>query len=162
MCKILCRFVKKTEFVEKKNDVLERENFVTCRDCQRKLHQICVLHNDAIWKGGFICDNCHKRRGTKKIENKFSAKRLPTTRLGTWIETRVNNFLRKKEADSGEVYIRVVYTGDKTVEVKGGMKRRYFFISFQFCPIFKLLTNFFKLPISFNFGTLICNQLFIF
>ena len=116
--------------MEKKNDVLERENFVTCGDCRRKLHQICVLHNDNIWKGGFICDNCHKRRGTKKIENKFSAKRLPTTRLGTWIETRVNNFLRKKEADSGEVYIRVVYTGDKTVEVKGGMKRRYFFYLF--------------------------------
>lgn len=110
--------------MEKKNDVLERENFVTCGDCRRKLHQICVLHNDNIWKGGFICDNCHKRRGTKKIENRFSAKKLPNTRLGTYIETRVNNFLRKKEADSGEVYIRVVYTGDKTVEVKGGMKRR--------------------------------------
>ena len=155
--------------MEKKNDVLERENFVTCRDCQRKLHQICVLHNDAIWKGGFICDNCHKRRGTKKIENKFSAKRLPTTRLGTWIETRVNNFLRKKEADSGEVYIRVVYTGDKTVEVKGGMKRRYFFFLFLFNFVqfsifvqFSTFDQFLKLSISFNFGTLICNQLFIF
>merc|ERR1712020_226131 len=49
----------------------------------------------------------------------------PTTRLGTFIETRGNNFLRKKEAESGEVYIRVVFSGDKHVEVKPGMKRRY-------------------------------------
>ena len=110
--------------MEKKNDILEREAFVTCGDCKRKLHQICVLHNEHIWRSGFICDSCHKRRGTKKNENKYTAKRLPPTRLGSFIETRVNNFLRKKEADAGEVYIRVVYTGDKTVEVKGGMKRR--------------------------------------
>ena len=56
--------------------------------------------------------------------NRYNAKALPTTQLGTYIETRVNNFLRKKEADAGEVYIRVVYSGDKTVEVKGGMKKR--------------------------------------
>ena len=78
----------------------------------------------------FICDKCHERRGTKRIENKYSAKRLPTTRLGSYIETRVNNFLRKKEAESGEVYIRVVYTGDKQVEVKSGMKRRLVFYNF--------------------------------
>ncbi len=73
----------------------------------------------------FVCTNCHKRRGSKRTDNKYTAKRLPTTRLGNYIETRVNNFLRKKEADSGEVYIRVVFSGDKHVEVKGGMKRRY-------------------------------------
>ncbi len=72
----------------------------------------------------FVCDNCHKRRGTKKNENKYTAKRLPVTKLGTWIETRVNNFLKKKEAEAGDVHIRVVYTGDKVVEVKPGMKRR--------------------------------------
>merc|ERR1719361_1125189 len=44
---------------------------------------------------------------------------------GNYIETRVNNFLRKKETDAGDVHIRVVYTGDKNVEVKPGMKRRY-------------------------------------
>lgn len=75
----------------------------------------------------FVCDNCYKRRGTKRLEHKYTAKRLPTTRLGNYIETRVNNFLRKKEADSGEVYIRVVFSGDKHVEVKGGMKRRYLY-----------------------------------
>ena len=72
----------------------------------------------------FVCESCHKRRNSKRTENKYTAKRLPTTRLGTYIENRVNNFLRKKEAESGEVHIRVVYTGDKHVEVKGGMKKR--------------------------------------
>ena len=43
-----------------------------------------------------------------------------------WV--RVNNFLRKKEADSGDVHIRVVFSGDKHVEVKNGMLKRYVFI----------------------------------
>ena len=72
----------------------------------------------------FCCDGCHKKKGTKRRDNRFTAKKLPCTRLGTYIETRVNNFLRKKEAESGEVYIRVVYSGDKQVEVKPGMKKR--------------------------------------
>ena len=42
----------KTEFEEKKNDVLEREPFVTCGDCERKHHQVCVLHHPNIWKKG--------------------------------------------------------------------------------------------------------------
>lgn len=71
-----------------------------------------------------MCDNCHQKRGSKRVENKFTAKRLPTTRLGTYIETRVNNFLKKKETDAGEVYIRVVFSGDRNVEVKPGMKKR--------------------------------------
>ena len=73
----------------------------------------------------FVCDGCHTKRGTKRNENRYTAKKLPTTRLGNYIETRVNNFLRKKETDAGDVHIRVVYTGDKNVEVKPGMKRRY-------------------------------------
>ena len=46
------RQVPKTEFEEKKNDVLEREPFVTCSDCERKHHQVCVLHHPNIWKKG--------------------------------------------------------------------------------------------------------------
>ena len=72
----------------------------------------------------FKCDACHKSAGTNKKENRFTAKRLQTTRLGSYIETRVNNFLRKKEADAGDVHIRVVFSGDKQVEVKPGMKHR--------------------------------------
>jgi len=116
--------VKKEEFKSTKNDVLELEPFVTCTDCGRKLHQVCVLHFDMIWKE-FKCEGCHKAAGTKKKENRFTAKKLQQTRLGTYIETRVNNFLRKKEADAGDVNIRVVFSGDKHVEVKPGMFKRY-------------------------------------
>jgi E1A/CREB-binding protein len=49
---------------------------------------------------------------------------LPTTKLGTYIETRVNNFLKKKEAGAGEVVIRVVASSDKIVEVKPGMRNK--------------------------------------
>jgi E1A/CREB-binding protein len=44
--------VKKDEFTEKKNDLLDMEPFVTCSDCGRKLHQVCVLHNENIWRNG--------------------------------------------------------------------------------------------------------------
>jgi len=116
--------VKKEEFKSTKNDELEPEPFVCCSDCGRKLHQVCVLHFETIWKE-FKCDGCHAAAGTKRKDNRFTAKRLPTTRLGTYIETRVNNYLRKKEADAGDVHIRVVFSGDKHVEVKPGMKSRY-------------------------------------
>ena len=85
----------------------------------------------SLYSARYICDNCYKRRNTKRPPNRHIAKNLPTTRLGTYIETRVNNFLRKKEADAGEVYIRVVYSGDKTVEVKGGMKKRSVFANLK-------------------------------
>ena len=130
-----CRSIKKLEFEEKTNDVLKPEPFVTCKDCLRKLHQVCVLHNDHIWKDGFVCDSCHKHRGTKKTENSFTAEGLPTTHLSTSIEKRVNNFLRRKKAESGKVHIRVVFSGDKTVEVKEGMKRWYD-LSFFYCKQF--------------------------
>nr|7SZQ_A Chain A, Histone acetyltransferase p300 [Homo sapiens] len=59
-------------------------------------------------------------------ENKFSAKRLPSTRLGTFLENRVNDFLRRQNhPESGEVTVRVVHASDKTVEVKPGMKARF-------------------------------------
>ncbi|XP_045763305.1 histone lysine acetyltransferase CREBBP isoform X10 [Maniola jurtina] len=117
--------IKKDQFKEMKNDHLEQEPFVVCMDCGRKQHQICVLHHDQIWPLGFCCDNCLKKKGAKRKENKFSAKKLPTSKLGIYIETRVNNFLKKKEAGAGEVHIRVVASSDKMVEVKPGMRSRF-------------------------------------
>lgn len=108
-----------------KNDHLELEPFVTCLDCGRKQHQICVLYLESIWPRGFVCDNCLKKKGQKRKENKFNAKRLPVSKLGFYIETRVNNFLKKKEACAGEVHIRVVSSSDRMVEVKPGMRSRF-------------------------------------
>ena len=117
--------IRKEQFTELKNDALDLEPFVDCQECGRKLHQICVLHMDCIWPQGFTCDNCLKSRGDKRKENKYGAKRLPTTKLSTFIENRVNNFLKKKEAGAGEVSIRVVASADKITEVKPGMKSRF-------------------------------------
>lgn len=117
--------IKKSEFQEMKNDHLELEPFVSCNECGRKQHQICVLYLDSIWPQGFTCDACLKSRDEKRRENKFNAKRLPTSKLGAYIENRVNNFLKKKEASAGEVHIRVVSSSDKMVEVKPGMKERF-------------------------------------
>lgn len=51
---------------------------------------------------------------------------LPQTKLGCYLETRVNDFLkRQNHPESGEVTIRVVHVSDKVVEVKPGMKSRY-------------------------------------
>ncbi|KAG7267965.1 hypothetical protein CRUP_011927 [Coryphaenoides rupestris] len=120
------RMISKEQFEKKKNDMLDPEPFVECKDCGRKMHQICVLHYDVIWPSGFICDNCLKKSGKTRKDNKFSAKRLQTTRLGTYIEDRVNKYLkRQNHPEAGEVFVRVVASSDKNVEVKPGMKSRF-------------------------------------
>ncbi|XP_030590923.1 CREB binding protein b isoform X3 [Archocentrus centrarchus] len=118
--------ISKDQFEKKKNDTLDPEPFVECKDCGRKMHQICVLHYDVIWPSGFICDNCLKKSGKTRKENKFSARRLQSTRLGSYIEDRVNKYLkRQNHPEAGEVFVRVVASSDKTVEVKPGMKSRF-------------------------------------
>lgn len=50
---------------------------------------------------------------------------LQVTRLGTYIEDRVNKYLkRQNHPEAGEVFVRVVASSDKTVEVKPGMKAK--------------------------------------
>lgn len=49
---------------------------------------------------------------------------IPPTKLGTYLENRVNNFLKNKDAGAGDVTIKVLSSGDKVVEVKPGMKAR--------------------------------------
>ncbi|KAJ8398757.1 hypothetical protein AAFF_G00419540 [Aldrovandia affinis] len=118
--------ISKDQFEKKKNDMLDPEPFVECKDCGRKMHQICVLHYDVIWPAGFICNNCLKKSGKTRKENKFAAKRLQTTRLGMYIEDRVNKYLkRQNHPEAGEVFVRVVASSDKTTEVKPGMRSRY-------------------------------------
>ncbi|RVE69195.1 hypothetical protein OJAV_G00075480 [Oryzias javanicus] len=118
--------INKDQFQRKKNDTLDPELLVECIDCGRKMHQICVLHNETIWPSGFVCDNCLKRANKSRKENKYAAKRLPQTKLGNFLETRVNDYLkRQNHLESGEVTIRVVHVSDKVVEVKPGMKSRF-------------------------------------
>ncbi|KAM7382020.1 hypothetical protein PAMA_012745 [Pampus argenteus] len=118
--------INKEQFEKKKNDTLDPELLVECLDCGRRMHQICVLHNDTIWPSGFVCDGCLKKTNKTRKENKYCAKRLPQTKLGCYLESRVNDFLkRQNHPESGEVSIRVVHVSDKVVEVKPGMKSRF-------------------------------------
>uniref|UniRef100_A0AAY4BYQ9 histone acetyltransferase n=1 Tax=Denticeps clupeoides TaxID=299321 RepID=A0AAY4BYQ9_9TELE len=118
--------ISKEQFEKKKNDLLDAEPFVDCKECGRKMHQICAVHYDVIWPSGFVCDNCLKKSNKTRKENKFSAKRLQSTKLGSYIEDRVNKFLkRQNHPEAGEVFVRVVASSDKMVEVKPGMKSRF-------------------------------------
>ncbi|KAL8561590.1 hypothetical protein ACOMHN_024826 [Nucella lapillus] len=116
--------IKKDQFEKLKNDQLDHEPFIDCQDCGRSWHQICALYLDQL-NQVFVCDSCIKAAGKKKRENKFSAKRLPTTKLGLYLENRVNNFLKKKDMGSGEVTIRVLSSYDKVTEVKPQMLQKF-------------------------------------
>ncbi|VDL98160.1 unnamed protein product [Schistocephalus solidus] len=117
--------IKKELFERKKNNVTINEANEICKECGRRWHKVCGLHMDEIWPGGFICQGCLHARGTKRKENRFTAKRLPSNKLSTFLEKRVNDFLKKKEVGTGEVTIRVLASSDKTVEVKPLMRSRF-------------------------------------
>lgn len=49
---------------------------------------------------------------------------LPGSKLGNYLENRINTFLKKKDAGAGEVFIKVLSSSDKIVEVRPGMKAK--------------------------------------
>lgn len=49
---------------------------------------------------------------------------LPTTKLGIYLENRVNNFLKQKDMGAGEVTIRVLSSYDKVTEIKPLMMKK--------------------------------------
>uniref|UniRef100_A0AA85KJY4 histone acetyltransferase n=1 Tax=Trichobilharzia regenti TaxID=157069 RepID=A0AA85KJY4_TRIRE len=117
--------IKRELFEKRKNNVKEKEEFVICVECGRKWHKVCALHMNEIWPSGFVCPGCLRERGMKRKENRFTAKKLPVTRLSNFLEKRVNDFLKKKEVGTGEVTIRVLASSDKVVEVKPLMRARF-------------------------------------
>ncbi|KAL3315451.1 hypothetical protein Ciccas_005917 [Cichlidogyrus casuarinus] len=117
--------ISKELFEQKRNNVREKEEDVVCKECGRRWHKVCALHMNEIWPTGFVCPGCLRERGLKRKENKFTARKLPQTRLSTFLERRVNDFLKKKEGGTGEVTIRVLASSDKTVEVKPLMRQRF-------------------------------------
>ena len=50
---------------------------------------------------------------------------LPTTKLSTYLENRVNDMLKCKNAGAGEVTIRVLSSYDKVLELKPAMKAKF-------------------------------------
>ena len=66
---------------------------------------------------GFLKGNCH-----------YCAAGLTTTKLATFLEDRINNYLRKVCAErdgAGHITIRVVSSSDKTLETRMLMKERF-------------------------------------
>ena len=64
-----------------------------CKLCNRKNHQICVLHKKEIWKE-FQCYKCLESQRKKRKENRFTAKNLPECALSKHIEDRVNSHIK--------------------------------------------------------------------
>ena len=73
--------IAKNSFKEMKNNSIDKEPMVSCVHCGRRMHTICVLHMDQIYHGGFQCDDCLRRKGLSRKDNKFTAKRK-------WCSTR--------------------------------------------------------------------------
>ncbi|CAL8088588.1 unnamed protein product [Calicophoron daubneyi] len=117
--------IQKDLFEKRKNNVKEKEEYVICNECGRRWHKVCALHMNEIWPTGFVCPGCLRERGLKRKQNRFTAKKLPVTRLSAFLEKRVNDFLKKKEVGTGEVTIRVLASSDKVVEVKPLMRARF-------------------------------------
>ena len=116
--------MKKEEFNRATNNKVEKEEMVECEDCGRKFHQVCVLHLQNISGSKFCCSNCTS--ADSKTEHSFTAKNLPTTRLSSFIELRVENFLKREMGKVEEkVHVRVVYVGEKKVEVKPEMRQKF-------------------------------------
>ncbi|VDO98584.1 unnamed protein product [Soboliphyme baturini] len=117
--------ISKRQFQLLKNDQIEFETFVECVGCGRNWHQICALHLPQIYPGGFVCETCLRLKQMKRPENRFTAKRLPHSKLSFHIENRVNTYLKKKDVGAGEVIIRVLTSSDKEVEVKQHMRNKF-------------------------------------
>ncbi|XP_019862925.1 PREDICTED: CREB-binding protein-like isoform X2 [Amphimedon queenslandica] len=122
----------KGAFKEMKNDSVGIEPMVECIHCKRSFHKICVLYHDAIWPEGYQCCNCLQRLRTTRKDNRFVAKRLPTTKLGSFLEERVNSFLRNANVPGAEVTIRVVSSSNKLLDTRLGMMDRFSYFPSQF------------------------------
>ena len=122
--------VKKSQFVQMKNDHEEPEAFVDCTECGRRWHQICALYMEQIFSK-FVCETCTKEKNlpNNNRNNQFTSSKLITTQLGDFLESRVNNFLSRNAGQTqapdyqpaGRVTIRILSSVDKICEVKGRM-----------------------------------------
>ncbi|XP_019854901.1 PREDICTED: uncharacterized protein LOC100636542 [Amphimedon queenslandica] len=119
-------------FKQIKNDTVEIEPMVECIHCRRSFHKICVLHHDEIWPEGYQCSNCLQSLKTSRADNRFVAKRLPTTKLGLFLEERVNSFLKAANVPEAEVTIRVLSSSNKLLDTGSGMMDRFSYFPSQF------------------------------
>ena len=101
-----------------------------CKLCNRKNHQICVLHKKEIWKE-FQCYKCLESQRKKRKENRFTAKNLPECALSKHIEDRVNSHIKAHDKTnegmgqnlffSGGVFFKAIcglFCGDLVFELE--------------------------------------------
>lgn len=83
-----------------------------------------TAHSIAQKEPKFVCNHCYRK---KKISldlrhRKYSARRLPHTRMSRYIETKVNEHIRENSPSAGEVTIRVLTAYRDTIPVKKEMQ----------------------------------------
>jgi len=73
----------------------------------------------------YVCNHCYRKRrlGYNLRHRKYSARRLPHTRMSRYIETKVNEHIRDNSPTAGEVTIRVLTAYRDKVEVKPQMRQ---------------------------------------
>ena len=77
----------------------------------------------ALFKSCFMYQDTCVKNGRLICSQLFTG--LPTCKLSSYLETRVNNFLTRKSIGAGEVIIRVLASGDKETEMKQAMRERF-------------------------------------
>ena len=73
--------ISKSKFHKKRNNEKDPETFLTCLDCGRKSHEICVLHKKEIYQEKYTCEHCLKAKKSKRKDNVFTASKLPECKL---------------------------------------------------------------------------------
>lgn len=79
---------------------------------------------DTLKRDKFVCNHCYRKKnlGFNLRHRKFSARRLPHTRMSRYIETKVNEYIRENSPTAGEMTVRVLTAYRDQVDVKNGMK----------------------------------------
>ncbi|KAF7989107.1 hypothetical protein HCN44_007417 [Aphidius gifuensis] len=115
--------INKNIFIKKYHNNSIRELFVTCDDCGKRLHQICVCKIDSIINTSYTCDNCSKKKNMEinKVNN-FTANNLPVTKLSSYIEKKVINYLVNRYCYNNKIMIRVLSSKSKKFKAKKNIK----------------------------------------
>lgn len=107
-CSYHFRVLTRASFAKIINLNKKDEDFVQCRCCGRRFHQICALHLDEVWTDGYFCPLCLQNLGKSREFNPFTAENLPADDLSDFLERKVNDFLTAEGATESKVIIRVV------------------------------------------------------
>lgn len=78
-----------------------------------------MLYLETMWPNGFLCENCFDEASRINL----SSKEVQHSKLSSFIEERVNNFL-KMEISGVSVSIRVLSNREKVTEIKSGMTQQ--------------------------------------